>query len=120
MSYSQLKNHEFILFQDLCDAIFGVCEKRWVDAYFPFTHPSFELEVCILEEHNFRNLIFQIEYQGKWLEVLGCGVLEQKLMEMAGVPDKVGWAFGLGLERLAMVLYTIPDIRLFFKILLTK
>ena len=50
-------------------------------------------------------------YNGKWLEVLGCGVMEQKLLESAGVKDKVGWAFGLGLERLAMVLYGIPDIR---------
>lgn len=72
---------------------------RWVDAYFPFTHPSFELEVF---------------YNDTWLEVLGCGLMEQKLLQNAGAGDKVGWAFGLGLERLAMVLYSIPDIRLFW------
>ncbi|XP_061661338.1 phenylalanine--tRNA ligase, mitochondrial isoform X2 [Syngnathoides biaculeatus] len=74
-------------------------EVRWVDCYFPFTHPSFEMEVC---------------FHGDWMEVLGCGVMEQQLLNSAGAGDKVGWAFGLGLERLAMVLYEIPDIRMFW------
>ncbi|XP_076999883.1 phenylalanine--tRNA ligase, mitochondrial isoform X1 [Tamandua tetradactyla] len=74
-------------------------EIRWVDCYFPFTHPSFEMEV------NFR---------GEWLELLGCGVMEQQLVNSAGAQEKIGWAFGLGLERLAMILYDIPDIRLFW------
>lgn len=74
-------------------------EIRWVDCYFPFTHPSFEMEV---------------RFQGDWLEVLGCGVMEQELVDSAGAGNKLGWAFGLGLERLAMVLYGIPDIRLFW------
>ena len=72
---------------------------RWVEAYFPFTSPSWELEVF---------------WQGEWLEVLGCGVTNQKLLINAGVPNKIGWAFGLGLERIAMLLYSIPDIRLFW------
>jgi len=80
--------------------LFGEKVKmRWVDCYFPFTHPSWELEVL---------------HQGAWLEVLGCGVMEQEILHSAGVQDKVGWAFGLGLERLAMVLYSIPDIRIFW------
>lgn len=74
-------------------------ETRWTETYFPFTHPSFELEV---------------KFQDKWLELLGCGVIEQQILYNAGVPDKVGWAFGLGLERIAMRLYEIPDIRLFW------
>lgn len=74
-------------------------EIRWVDCYFPFTHPSFEMEV---------------RFQGDWMEVLGCGVMEQELLNSAGAGNKAGWAFGLGLERLAMVLYSIPDIRLFW------
>ena len=72
---------------------------RWVEAYFPFTSPSWELEVF---------------WQGDWLEVLGCGVTKQELYINAGVPDKLGWAFGIGLERVAMLLYSIPDIRLFW------
>ncbi|KAK4189939.1 putative mitochondrial phenylalanyl-tRNA synthetase precursor [Podospora australis] len=72
---------------------------RWVEAYFPFTTPSWELEVF---------------YQGDWLEVLGCGVSQQKILDDAGVPEKIGWAFGIGLERIAMLLFQIPDIRLFW------
>ncbi|XP_037374713.1 phenylalanine--tRNA ligase, mitochondrial [Talpa occidentalis] len=74
-------------------------DVRWVDCRFPFTHPSFEMEIL---------------FRGQWLEVLGCGVMEQQLLSSAGAGDRVGWAFGLGLERLAMVLYDIPDIRLFW------
>lgn len=72
---------------------------RWVEAYFPFTSPSWELEVF---------------WQGDWLEVLGSGVVQQPILNNANVPDRIGWAFGLGLERIAMLLYSIPDIRLFW------
>ncbi|KAJ3279186.1 hypothetical protein HK104_001681 [Borealophlyctis nickersoniae] len=72
---------------------------RWIEAYFPFTSPSWEMEVL---------------YQGKWLELLGCGVIEQQILDNTGNKDRIGWAFGLGLERIAMVLFGIPDIRLFW------
>lgn len=72
---------------------------RWVEAYFPFTSPSWELEVW---------------WQGEWLEVLGSGIVSQPILANASVPDRVGWAFGIGLERIAMLLYSIPDIRLFW------
>ena len=72
---------------------------RWVEAYFPFTSPSWELEVF---------------WQGDWLEILGCGVTKQELYINAGVPQQLGWAFGVGLERVAMLLFSIPDIRLFW------
>ncbi|GJJ72965.1 phenylalanyl-tRNA synthetase alpha chain [Entomortierella parvispora] len=74
-------------------------QVRWIDATFPFTSPSWEMEIL---------------YQGKWLEVLGCGVSRQDILNNAGKPGKIGWAFGLGLERLALVLFGIPDIRLFW------
>ncbi|CAH0480498.1 unnamed protein product [Peronospora belbahrii] len=79
--------------------LFGDVEMRWVKAYFPFTDPSLELEIF---------------FNGDWLEVLGCGVLQQEIVRSAGLGENVGWAFGLGLERLAMVLFDIPDIRLFW------
>jgi hypothetical protein len=83
-------------------------EMRWVDAYFPFTEPSWELEVLM---------------EGKWLEVLGCGVIQRAIIDncfantdASSRPSSQvhGWAFGLGLERLAMRLFDIPDIRLFW------
>lgn len=52
--------------------------------------------------------------QETWLEVLGCGVTEQEILKRSGKLNNVAWAFGLGLERLAMVLFDIPDIRLFW------
>lgn len=82
------------------DSVFGKIEKRWVDAYFPFTEPSFELEIF---------------YNGKWLECLGCGMFRKGIMENAGYGDDyAAYAFGCGLERLGMVLFDIPDIRLFW------
>lgn len=74
-------------------------EMRWVEAYFPFTHPSWELEINTGDQ---------------WMEMLGCGVIEQKILHRDGCADKIGWAFGIGLERLAMLFYSIPDIRLFW------
>ena len=74
---------------------------RWVEAYFPFTSPSWELEVL---------------WQGEWLELLGCGIFRQKILDDAGVPNKIAWAFGVGMERLAMLLFGIPDIRLFWSV----
>lgn len=52
--------------------------------------------------------------QEKWLEVLGCGVMEREILKRSGKTENYAWAFGLGLERLAMVLFDIPDIRLFW------
>ncbi|KAH9823955.1 hypothetical protein DFH28DRAFT_944116 [Melampsora americana] len=72
---------------------------RWIPAFFPFTSPSYEVEVM---------------YMGKWLEILGCGLVNQLTLDKAKVPNKIGWAFGLGLERIAMILFSIPDIRLFW------
>ncbi|KAF9069610.1 hypothetical protein BDP27DRAFT_680133 [Rhodocollybia butyracea] len=72
---------------------------RWIEAYFPFTSPSFEVEIF---------------FRGKWLEILGCGVILQSTLDTANVQGRIGWAFGLGLERIAMILYSIPDIRLFW------
>lgn len=77
---------------------------RWQACYFPFTQPSLEAEVY---------------FRGDWLEVLGCGILQHEfLRESLPTSSPTGlnmaWAFGLGLERIAMILYDIPDIRLFW------
>ncbi|KAM3961413.1 phenylalanyl-tRNA synthetase, mitochondrial [Aphomia sociella] len=91
---TQLKNHLI----GLVHSLFGKDIKhRWVDAYFPFTHPSWELEIF---------------YENNWLEVLGCGIVRNEILLNAGPNNTIAYAFGLGLERLAMALYKIPDIRL--------
>ncbi|KAG5894937.1 hypothetical protein JTB14_023286 [Gonioctena quinquepunctata] len=84
----------------LAQHLFGEeVQYRWVDAQFPFTLPSWELE---------------IRHDNEWMEMLGCGIMRQAILSNAGVNDRIGWAFGLGLERIAMCLYKIPDIRLFW------
>lgn len=72
---------------------------RWIEAYFPFTSPSYEIEV---------------EWNNTWLELLGCGIVQQPILTQAGLREHVGWAWGLGIERFAMLLFGIPDIRLFW------
>ncbi|KAF8473298.1 hypothetical protein BDZ91DRAFT_691633 [Kalaharituber pfeilii] len=80
-------------------AAFEPLQVRWVETYFPFTSPSWELEVL---------------WQGNWLELLGCGIVQHQIFKNANLPSHMGWAFGVGLERIAMVLFGIPDIRLFW------
>ena len=89
------------LLTSLARHLFGAnVPVNWREDYFPFTEPSFELDAM---------------YQGDWMEVLGCGIIHRDVLNNAGCDeDTVGWAFGLGLERLAMVLFSIPDIRLFW------
>lgn len=83
----------------IVEELFPGCEYRFGNDYFPFTNPSFEVEV---------------KYEGKWLEILGCGVVQPKILEQCGHTGKKAYAFGLGLERLAMILFKIPDIRYFW------
>lgn len=73
---------------------------RWVEAYFPWTSPSWEIEVW---------------WKGEWLECCGCGLVRQQVFLNSGLSkDVIGWAFGIGLDRIAMLLFGIPDIRLFW------
>jgi len=75
---------------------------RFRGSYFPFTEPSMEVDVF---------------FRGKWLEVLGCGMVDPAVIEMAGLdPDEYsGFAAGFGVERFAMVIHGITDIRDFTK-----
>ena len=83
----------------LVQHLFPNCKYVVSPDYFPFTHPSFEIEVV---------------WEDRKLEILGCGVIQPKILEDSGHLNKKGWAFGLGLERLAMILFKIPDIRYFW------
>lgn len=72
---------------------------RWVEAYFPWTAPSWEIEVW---------------WKGEWLECCGCGAVREQVLTNSGIKNTIGWAFGIGLDRIAMLLYGVPDIRLFW------
>jgi phenylalanyl-tRNA synthetase alpha chain len=76
--------------------------------YFPFTEPSFEVD-CSIPGKTFRGK--------EWLEIAGCGLVHPKVLRGVGVdPEKFsGYAFGLGVERIAMVRHGIPDLRLFYE-----
>ena len=77
-------------------------ELRFRASYFPFTEPSAEVDVLWSE--------------GKWLEILGCGMVHPKVLENAGIDSEefTGYAFGMGVERLAMLRYGVNDLRTFF------
>ena len=78
-------------------------ELRFRPSYFPFTEPSAEVDIRWNE--------------GKWLEILGCGMVHPNVLESAGIdPEKyTGYAFGIGIERLAMLRYNVSDLRTFFE-----
>jgi|TARA_B110000263_G_C15307042_1_gene510990 phenylalanyl-tRNA synthetase alpha chain len=77
-------------------------EIRFRPSYFPFTEPSAELD---------------IKFKGKWLEVLGCGMVHPNVLSNVKINTKQysGFAFGLGIERLAMLKYDIVDLRMFYE-----
>jgi phenylalanyl-tRNA synthetase alpha chain len=80
------------------EALYGEIPVRFRPSYFPFTEPSAEVDV---------------QWQGKWLEVLGCGLIDPNVLKSVGYDPEVysGFAAGLGVERLAMVQHQIDDIR---------
>ena len=77
-------------------------EIRFRPSYFPFTEPSAELD---------------IKFNGKWLEVLGCGMVHPNVLSNVKINSRKysGFAFGLGIERLAMLQYGITDLRMFYE-----
>ena len=86
---------------------------RFRPSYFPFTEPSAELDIqCV----NCMGLGCRICGDSGWLEVLGCGMVHPNVLQKAGIDSErwSGYAFGLGVERLAMLRYGIDDLRLFF------
>ncbi|MDR7898320.1 phenylalanine--tRNA ligase subunit alpha [Thermosynechococcus sp. JY1334] len=82
-------------------ALFGDVPIRFRASYFPFTEPSAEVDV---------------QWQGRWLEVMGCGMVDPAVLKNVGYDPEVytGFAAGFGVERFAMVLHQIDDIRRFY------
>jgi phenylalanyl-tRNA synthetase alpha chain len=83
----------------LINYLFPKYRYRFNPDYFPFTEPSFEVEI----EHH--------DHHDQWIEILGCGVIQPSILGNNDIYGKRGIACGFGLERLAMLLFNIPDIR---------
>ncbi len=94
--------------EEFCKAFFEVDEvkMRFRASHFPFTEPSMEVDVGAEA----------IGKPGQWLEILGCGMVHPNVLKNCGLDPKKyqGFAFGVGLDRLAMLKYAIPDLRAFF------
>lgn len=109
-SFSDLKGilHQFV------KQFFGQERPtRFRASYFPFTEPSAEVDVqCILCEGKGCRTC---SYKG-WLEILGCGMVDPNVLKEVGIDSEqyIGFAFGMGVERIAMLKYAIHDIRLFY------
>ena len=94
--------------------MFGKSKIRLRPSYFPFTEPSAEVDI-------YWGLETEVDYKitkgTGWLEIMGCGMVDPNVLKNAGIdPNEYsGFAFGMGIERIAMLLYQIPDIRMFYE-----
>ncbi|PSM49690.1 phenylalanine--tRNA ligase subunit alpha [Chroococcidiopsis sp. CCALA 051] len=97
ITFTDLKGTIQIFLQEM----FGDVPIRFRASYFPFTEPSAEVDV---------------QWKGRWLEVMGCGAIDPNVLKAVGYDPEVytGFAAGMGVERLAMVLHQIDDIRRFY------
>lgn len=100
---------------DFCRAYFGIenLPVRFRPSYFPFTEPSAEVDIgCSREGGGLK-----IGAGGDWLEILGCGMVHPKVLKNCNIdPEEYqGFAFGMGIERIAMLKYGIPDLRIFYE-----
>lgn len=103
VTVADLKGTVEFFFKQLLDPETKV---RFRPHFFPYTEPSFEID---LSTPHFRA-------RGKeWIEIAGCGMVDPNVFKSVGYPDDeyTGWAFGFGIERIAMIMWSINDIRLF-------
>lgn len=100
---------------DFVKAFFELDEipVRYRPSYFPFTEPSAEMDIGCLKTKN----ELKIGAGSDWLEILGCGMVHPNVLRAGGIDPDVyqGFAFGVGIDRLAMLKYGIPDLRTFFE-----
>lgn len=103
ISFADMKGTITVFLQQLFEGAVqsGSLQTRFRPHYFPFTEPSAE---------------FDVFFNGKWLELGGCGMVHPKVLENAGLDSEkyTGFAFGFGIERMAMIKFAIDDIRNFY------
>ena len=94
--------------------MFGKSKIRLRPSYFPFTEPSAEMDI-------YWGLKTEVDYRitkgTGWLEIMGCGMVDPNVLKNCNIDPEVysGFAFGMGIERIAMLLYQIGDIRMFYE-----
>ena len=108
VSFANLKH----VLVEFLQHMFGDVEVRFRPSFFPFTEPSAEVDIsCVFCKGDGCRVCSQTG----WLEVLGCGVVDENVFKAVGYENKSGYAFGLGIERFAMLIHNIGDLRSLFE-----
>ncbi|WP_257935909.1 phenylalanyl-tRNA synthetase, alpha subunit [Campylobacter lari] len=108
VNFSNLKD----MLEHFLKHMFGDVKVRFRPSFFPFTEPSAEVDIsCVF----CKGCGCRVCKQTGWLEVLGCGVVDPNVYKFVGYKNVSGYAFGLGVERFAMLLHKIPDLRSMFE-----
>jgi len=116
VSFAELKG----CLTEFVHRLYGERNVRFRPSYFPFVEPGAEVDVaCVFCDDGAgggRSSCRVCKATG-WLEILGCGMVHPKVLELCGIDSErfTGFAFGMGIERVAMLRYGIPDIRLLFE-----
>lgn len=109
VSFADLKQTLFYFVKEMFGMDFNI---RFRPSYFPFTEPSAEMDIsCMLCKGKGCNIC---KYTG-WVEILGCGMVDPEVLKLNNINPETytGYAFGMGIERITMLLYNVKDLRLF-------
>ncbi|MCV3464345.1 phenylalanine--tRNA ligase subunit alpha [Campylobacter lari] len=108
INFANLKD----MLENFLKYMFGDVKVRFRPSFFPFTEPSAEVDIsCVF----CKGCGCRVCKHTGWLEVLGCGVVDPNVYKFVGYKNVSGYAFGLGVERFAMLLHKIPDLRSMFE-----
>lgn len=108
ISFANLKH----VLEEFLKHMFGDVDVRFRPSFFPFTEPSAEVDIsCVFCKGDGCRVC---SHTG-WLEVLGCGIVDENVFKAVGYEDVSGYAFGLGVERFAMLIHNISDLRSLFE-----
>jgi len=108
VSFANLKS----ILEEFLRYMFGDVKVRFRPSFFPFTEPSAEVDISCIFCHGKGCRVCK---NTGWLEILGCGTVDQNVFNAVGYKNSSGYAFGLGIERFAMLLHRIPDLRSLFE-----